>query len=50
MLYNKSLLMSILYIVYIYVNPRLLIYLSPPPFPFGNHKFVFTVCESISVL
>ena len=22
----------------------------PPPFPFGNHKFVFYVCESISVL
>ena len=23
---------------------------SPPPFPFGNHKFVFYVCGSISVL
>ena len=22
----------------------------PPPFPFGNHKFVFEVCESVSVL
>ena len=26
----------------VYVNPKLLIYPSPPPpFPFGNHKFVF---------
>ena len=24
-----------------YVNPKLLIYPSPTPFPFGNHKFVF---------
>ena len=22
----------------------------PPPFPFGNHNFVFEVCESVSVL
>ena len=22
----------------------------PPTFPFGNHKFIFYVCESISVL
>ena len=22
----------------------------PQPFPFGNHKFVFYVCESVSVL
>ena len=33
----------------VYVNPELLIYLFPP-FPFGNHKFVFFVCESVSVL
>ena len=33
------------------VNPKLLIYPSPhPPFPFSNHKFVFDVCESLSVL
>ena len=26
-------------------------FIPPPPhFPFGNHKFVFEVCESISVL
>ena len=34
--------------IYIYINPKLLIY--SPPFPFGNHKFVFYICESISVL
>ena len=22
----------------------------PTPFPFGNHKFVFYVCEPVSVL
>ena len=46
-----------LYMIYIYiyvcvcvcVNPKLLIIL-PPAFPFGNHKFVFYVCGSISVL
>ena len=32
------------------VNPNLLIYPSPTPFPFGNHKFVFYVLESLSVL
>ena len=33
----------------VYVNPKLLIYLSPltPTIPFGNHKFLFYVCESI---
>ena len=35
----------------LYINPRLLIYLPPPPtIPSGNHKFAFYVCESISVL
>ena len=32
-----------------FANPKLLIYLSPP-FPSGNHKFVFYVCEFVSVL
>ena len=32
------------------VHPRLLIYPSLPHFPFGNHKFVFNICKSISVL
>ena len=31
-------------------NPKLLIYPSPNRFPFGNHKFVFYVCEPVSVL
>jgi len=31
-----------------YVNLKHLIY-SSPAFPFGNHKFVFCVCGSISV-
>ena len=34
--------------VYIYVNPKLLIYSSPLPFPFANRKFLFEVCEFIS--
>ena len=43
----------ILYIFFIYsstlyVNPKLLIYSSLPRFPFGNHKFVFYICESAS--
>ena len=34
-----------------HVNPKLLICLSPhPAILFGNHKVVFCVCESISVL
>ena len=41
---------SFLYVYIVYVNPKLLIYPSPPPFPFGNHKFVFEVCESPSSL
>ena len=32
------------------INPKLLIYPSPSPFLFGNHKFVFYVCKSVSVL
>ena len=34
---------------YVYFNPKLLIYPSLP-LPFGNHKFAFYVCESVSVL
>ena len=41
----------ILYLFYIQqlvsVNPKLQIYPFPPSFPFGNHKFVFYVCESV---
>ena len=33
----------------VYANPKLLIDPSPT-FPFGSHKFVFYVCEFISVL
>ena len=33
-----------------YVNPKLLIYPSPPCFPFGAHKFIFKSCKSVSVL
>ena len=43
----------VVYLAYIQLfasaNPKLLIYPSCP-FPFGNHKFVFYVCGSISVL
>ena len=38
------------YIQCVSINPKLLIYPSLPTFPFDNHKFVFYVCESISVL
>ena len=34
---------------YLYVNPKLLIYPSSP-FPLGNHKFVFCVWGSVSIL
>lgn len=33
-----------------YANPKLLIYASCPRFPFGNHTFDFTICESFSLL
>ena len=42
------------YLIYIqqcmYVNSKFLIYLSHLHFPFGNHKFVFEISESVSVL
>ena len=31
-------------------NPMLFIYPFPFPSPFGNHKFVFSICGSVSVL
>ena len=34
----------------LYTNPKLLIYTPPQPFPFGDHKFVFFVYESVFVL
>ena len=40
--------LSILYVVVHCVNPKLLIYPSPPS-PFGNHKVIFYACGSISV-
>ena len=33
-----------------YVNSKLLVYLPPTCFPFGNHKLAFEVWESVSVL
>ena len=38
-----------------YINPWLLIYFSPSPFPFGNHKFsmsvsLFLFCKFICVI
>ena len=35
---------------YAHANPKLPIQPSPKPVPFGNHKFVFKVCKSVSVL
>ena len=47
MLYSNSYWLSILYIVVcVYVNPKLLLHPSLPHFPFGNHNFVFEICES----
>ena len=34
----------------VYVNPKLPIYPSPQSFPFGNHKVIFDICKSVSVL
>ena len=41
-----------LFCIYQFVsaNPKFLIYPSLFSFPFGNHKLVFYVCQSISVL
>ena len=38
------------YVMCVHVNPQLLIYPFANHFPFGNHKFVFYVCESVYVL
>ena len=41
----------LLYVYYcMYVNPSFLIYSSLTSFPFGNRKFVFYVCRSVSAL
>ena len=51
MLYSRSLL--VIYFIYssvVYVNPNLPIYPPPPTFPPSNRKFVFYICDSISVL
>ena len=49
MLYIGPCWLFVLYIMLcIYINHNLLIYPSLPiPFPFGNHNFVFYVCESV---
>ena len=47
--YSRSFYLSVLYIVACVCqsqSPNL----SLPPFPFGNHKLVFHICDSISVL
>ena len=44
-LYSRTLLS----ICFTYSSLYLLIP-APPPFPFGNNRFVFQVCESVSVL
>ena len=45
----KEVLVDYLFYIYqcVFVNPKLLVYPSTPCFPFGNHKFVFEVCESV---
>ena len=43
--YSEGLLFLCLYIA---VSVKLLIY--SPPFIFGYHKFIFYLCESVSVL
>ena len=51
MLYSRSsLVINFIYSSVYMLFPKFLIYLSSPPFPFGNHKFVFDVCETVSVL
>ena len=50
MLYSRSLL--VIYFIYcrVYVSIPISQFIFPTPFPFGNHKFAFYVCGSISVL
>ena len=48
-LHCRSLLIICFIYSSVYINPKLLIYPSPP-FPFGNHKFDFYVSDSISVV
>ena len=33
-----------------YVNPKLQMYASLVWFSFGNHKFIFYICKSVSAL
>ena len=47
---SKFLFIYFIYSSELSVNPILLIYPSHSPFPFGSPKFVFYVCESVSVL
>ena len=35
---------------FVFANPKRLSYSSPYPLLFGNHKFAFYICESVSVL
>ena len=46
---RSSLVINFIYSSVYMLFPKFLIYLSSPPFPFGNHKFVFEVCETVSV-
>ena len=48
MCYEIGPCLSILYTECVYVNPKLIMFIAP--FPFSNIKFVFHICESISVL
>ena len=42
--------LSILNVIVCIYQPKLPIHSSPSPLPFGNHKSVLYVCESVSVL
>ena len=46
----QQVLFGYLFYMCVYVNPTLLISPSHPCFPFGNHKFVFEICESVTIL
>ena len=50
LLMQYSMFMLAIYATYcsVNVNPTLLIYPSLPHFPFGNYRFAFDICKSVS--
>ena len=49
-LHSRSLLVTYFIHSSVYVSIPISQFIPLPPFPSGNHKFVFYICDSISVL